>query len=279
MALSLHSRQAWGITFGFLVGALTGLAASGTGGGGPPASATLRRAPPPFAEVARAADGCRDVYLDLGSNTGVQIHKLYNPAAFPEGIVAPVFDTYFGDRGNRLGVCSFGWEPNPAHAGVLDHMAAHWSAKGARVQITHAAAGEFDGTGVFISDGDLANKEWASKVQPLPRDFAGPPPPGSVDVVDAAAWILHHVVQRSAAGGGHVVMKLDIEGADEGLLAGLVRNGGLCGIDLVYTEAHVRWNVSYAYEVAMSAAGCPTKIIYLDDEWHREYVLPSYKGK
>jgi hypothetical protein len=225
----------------------------------------------------RAANGCRDVYLDLGTNTGVQFHKLYNPDAFPDSIVAPYFDAYYGDRTKRLAICSFGWEPNPAHASILKHLVTHYTAKGARVQVTYAAAGRFDGTGIFISDGDLANREWASRVEPLPPGYDGPRPSEAVDVVDAASWILHHVVGRSGGEGGKVVMKLDIEGADEGLLGGLVRNGGLCSIDLVYTEAHVRHNVSNAYQQAMVAAGCPTRIIYLDDEWHREYVLPDYK--
>ena len=30
-----------------------------------------------------AADDCYHVYVDLGTNIGVQIHKLYNPGYFP----------------------------------------------------------------------------------------------------------------------------------------------------------------------------------------------------
>ena len=47
-------------------------------------------------------DGCHHVYLDMGTNTGVQIRKLYEPHLFPNASVLPIFDKFFGPIGERL---------------------------------------------------------------------------------------------------------------------------------------------------------------------------------
>ena len=47
-------------------------------------------------------DGCRHVFLDMGTNTGVQIRKLYEPHLFPNASVLPIFDKFFGPIGERL---------------------------------------------------------------------------------------------------------------------------------------------------------------------------------
>ncbi len=41
-------------------------------------------------------DGCYHVYLDVGSNVGVQVRKLYEPELYPQAAVKPVFDEAFG---------------------------------------------------------------------------------------------------------------------------------------------------------------------------------------
>ena len=39
---------------------------------------------------------CRHVYLDLGTNIGMQIRKLYEPELYPQSPMLPLFDKYFG---------------------------------------------------------------------------------------------------------------------------------------------------------------------------------------
>ena len=61
-------------------------------------------------------DGCTFVYLDMGTNVGVQIRstqhrnqsleiqhyrKLYQPSQFPDAKVLPVFERYFGKPEER----------------------------------------------------------------------------------------------------------------------------------------------------------------------------------
>ena len=41
-------------------------------------------------------DGCYHVYLDVGSNIGVQVRKLYQPGFYPGAGVLKVFQEAFG---------------------------------------------------------------------------------------------------------------------------------------------------------------------------------------
>ena len=71
-------------------------------------------------------DNCKDVYIDLGCNSGVQIRKLYEHSRFDLNIstMLQLFDTHFGVGVNRKSVCSFCFEPNPLHRLKLQEMEA-----------------------------------------------------------------------------------------------------------------------------------------------------------
>ena len=64
-------------------------------------------------------DHCYHVYLDVGSNVGIQIRKLYEPHLFTDPIppVEECFTRMFGspEERNMKEICTFGFEPNPAH--------------------------------------------------------------------------------------------------------------------------------------------------------------------
>ena len=66
-------------------------------------------------------DGCRYVYLDVGTNIGVQIRKLFEPDLYPNATVHQLFNKYFGDINERTahGICAVGFEPNPSHTSLL----------------------------------------------------------------------------------------------------------------------------------------------------------------
>jgi hypothetical protein len=69
----------------------------------------------PIHPMAGVADGCEHVYLDLGSNIGVQVRKLFEPEAYPEAPLRRIFEEMFGPEGPQRSarVCAFGFEPNP----------------------------------------------------------------------------------------------------------------------------------------------------------------------
>ena len=65
-------------------------------------------------------DGCYHVYIDVGSNIGVQIRKLFEPHLYPRAKVRKIFQHFFGDVELRSeGVCAVGFEPNPNHTTYL----------------------------------------------------------------------------------------------------------------------------------------------------------------
>ena len=228
-------------------------------------------------------DGCRHVLLDLGTNTAVQVHKLYQPALFQEQpIILPVYDRFFGP-GNHSDVCTFGWEPNPRHATYLAAVESYYRARGIRVVINVAAAGTADGWGTFQSDGDTNNREWASSVA-MGRPESTPPA-GAVRVMDVAGWVARHILPRripaaaassaAAAFPPAIVMKLDIEGMDENVLAELFRVGVLCAVDYVYVERHVRESTADFLNTALRDKGCKSPITLLDDEAYLNFLLPG----
>ena len=63
-------------------------------------------------------DGCRFVYLDVGTNIGVQIRKLFEPKLYPRAKIHKIFNYFFGNLTERTnaGVCAVGFEPNPSHS-------------------------------------------------------------------------------------------------------------------------------------------------------------------
>lgn len=239
----------------------------------------------------RLGDGCFHVYVDLGTNIGVQFRKLYEPDAFPGAPILPVFDNYFGP-GNRSDVCSFGFEPNPRHVVALEAVVARYTRPGRIVSVERAAAGCADAGGQFIPDTTpdaQANAEWGAAVKALPPG-ASAPDSGSIRVIDIVAWLDLHVFRRRLPSVGDLehmseqgpyspsqspqstknptlVMKIDIEGADEGVLRCLLDRGALCAFSYVYYEGkHIPGGVAGELQAALVAAGCKTRLADLDDE-------------
>ena len=116
-------------------------------------------------------DGCWDVYVDVGSNIGIQIRKLFEPEAFRDAPVQATFSRYFGASAERRrSVCAVGFEPNPRHAPALDELERRYSALGWRVSIVRGAASDGDGEAHFHVDESVAARkrhDWgASLVAP-----------------------------------------------------------------------------------------------------------------
>lgn len=59
-------------------------------------------------------------YLDVGTNVGVQIRKLFEPQLYPGAAILRHFDEAFGtSRASLQGLCAIGFEPNPLHTPAL----------------------------------------------------------------------------------------------------------------------------------------------------------------
>lgn len=88
------------------------------------ASETGTRTDEPKSEFAH----CKQIYLDVGSNIGVQIRKLFEPSRYPNAEVLPIFDQYFGtNRKHSPGLCAIGIEMNPTHTMRLSTLEKHYT--------------------------------------------------------------------------------------------------------------------------------------------------------
>jgi hypothetical protein len=236
---------------------------------------------------------CSFVYLDVGTNIGVQIRKLFEPARYPKAPVLPIFDEHFGTDRKKLAssgsLCVIGIEMNPNHTNRLHELERHYKNKCRyRVHIlTETAASTFDGRIDFWSDGDLKRKEWgASTIMPK-QDINAHNDLEETKAVSKGGNIREKRTVRSldlanfinsalAPHAKKIVMKLDIEGAEHNILPRLIMTGALCSVDLFFMEEHmlkftaaqrtVFLQAKALFPDVARAAGCKAEMSMLDDE-------------
>lgn len=115
---------------------------------------------------------CNHVYLDLGSNVGMQIRKFLQPLSYPLSKVwPPIFDVHFGKydikTNNRSDVCVFGFEPNPVHNNVLKKTEMYYQHNGFSVVIfRETAIAIHHGNATFLHDltSKPKHQEWGGSM-------------------------------------------------------------------------------------------------------------------
>jgi hypothetical protein len=181
-------------------------------------------------------DGCFHVYLDVGSNVGIQVRKLFEPKLYPDAQVLPVFDKYFGPistNGQRNNtVCAIGFEPNAHHTKALKDIEQAHKACGWRSHFyTETAAAHDYGTISFLSDNDLGNLEWGGSIVADQRNSQGKIV-GAVKRMRLADFVLERVMTRQipetvTSDFPSVLMKVDIEGSELEVLTDMLVSGAL----------------------------------------------------
>ena len=175
------------------------------------------------------ADGCQHVYLDLGSNVGIQVRKLFEPELFPDSVndSIAVFDHFFGPvAGRRKSTCAIGLEMNPTHTSRLKALEAAHVQQGWRTRFFVQTAvgvdfstGRYDHTGLKDTPLDLSAKiNFAPAPAPAPavedgldtRDF-------SIRFVSAAELILLVAARRLQSSGeaANTISKLAQQGCKQ----------------------------------------------------------------
>lgn len=220
--------------------------------------------------------GCKMVYLDVGTNIGVQIRKLFEPSRYPSAEVTRFFDEFFGPKRNenKKDLCAIGIEMNPSHTRRLSALESHYASNcGYRVHIfTETAATVYDGSIMFFSDDDYSHEEWGASTQAVATHIHKWSN-RTVRAMDLAAFILHEIMPHATT----IVMKLDIEGAEHNVFPRLLAKGVLCAINLLFVETHQRmmtkeqWTVFQGlydlYPALSAAAGCNNSTLStVDDE-------------
>jgi hypothetical protein len=162
---------------------------------------------------------CKDVYLDLGTNVGVQPRKLYQPECYPRALSLPHFERVFGriTEKRRRRVCTFGFEPNPAHAAYLDKLQNFLRALGHPVMfITRTAVTGKDmanATFYFDPDKSETHQVGASLIQ---ASTSGK------NVTKTHTMSLHSIMAeiKAYSNVNTLLMKVDMEGSEYEALPG-----------------------------------------------------------
>jgi len=215
-------------------------------------------------------DGCHHVYLDMGSNTGVQIRKLYEPHNFPNSSVFKIFDKYFGDERQRYldKICTVGFEPNMMHKSRLEDLQRSYKNCGWNVVImvgVGVGAEEKDVRFVHRKKFKLNNGHGTMEKPPVTffmdqighagttmegdyaQDSEDETLVSTVRQIRIADFINNVVAQRrlpapssqeNGLGPPSLVMKLDVEGREPEVVLDLVMSGALAHIDNI----HIDWS-------------------------------------
>lgn len=216
---------------------------------------------------------CRKIYLDVGSNIGVQVRKLFEPAKFPHAKVKGIFNQHFGTAVDRRNdICAIGFEPNRAHTAMLTDIARVYTRLGWRTIFIPAAVAATDGDVLtFYSENSTKNiYNWGASV------FAHD---GSLNVsyqvptVDLAEFVLNLITFHEPE---VVVMKVDIEGSEYSVIPRMIKRDAFCNIDVAFIEWHphffkesrvARWmarRLTQSVSPSLACRGC--NIVLLDDE-------------
>jgi hypothetical protein len=216
---------------------------------------------------------CQHIYLDFGTNIGVQIRKLYQPEAYKGAPILPIFDEYFGNR-SRSRVCAIGFEANAIHTDRLIQIQESYRNAGYPAVI-------FTNTAVYDSNEEISffadkkakgNHEWGASI----FDWQSQNDSDVAIAMDSSKFV-HHIYtlwkqSSNNTNENKIVAKFDIEGSEYKVLPHMLAHGSLCLIDLALIEWHAKFakikeNVgSMISWITTHAKGCRLKMSDLDDE-------------
>lgn len=195
-----------------------------------------------------AGAGCQSVYIDVGTNIGVQLRKLFEPHKYPGAPALRVFDDVFGRDRDPCGVCAIGIEPNPHHEQRLERLERRLRDAQARVLVLRAAASDADSVAQLALEHrnqESTNRDVGATAVPT---WPGTRAAWSAAIVDVRTVDLARVIARvhrnlqlqhgADRGDSRILMKLDVEGAEYRVLAHLALSQALCLVDRMFIETH-----------------------------------------
>jgi len=224
---------------------------------------------------------CAVIYLDVGSNIGVQVRKLFEPERYPGAPVLEVFNENIGAPEDRrlpsakTGLCALGLEPNPAHREHLLSLQDNYTATGWNVHFYPFAAWKDEGQMSFDEAPNATTESWGAKLNATPHPSASAKNRVSIRTVNLADFVTTlpmHSVR---------LMKVDIEGAEYETVWRMLQQKVLCQgtIDMTFIESHAwgdvtDWQDERTFGALLNriqkadcgSAGIPTRVSFLDDE-------------
>jgi hypothetical protein len=254
---------------------------------------------------------CTKLYLDIGSNLGVQVRKLFEPKQYPEAQIHAVFNEYFGNpdirnkRSAESGICAIGFEANPAWKERLKSLEKTYQKHGWNAQFfVPRVVSDVDNENItFYVDNVPEHNDWgasissgqasASHAGSNHRSVSSQPYAVIVQTLDISKFIRSTVLPRVKQA---VVAKIDIEGAEYIILPKMLKAGLLCKgkVDSAFIEWHPSWQggghrkkgylalKKHLLQQIQSAKYCqganPTTMLEVDDEsyGHDGIPLPAF---
>ena len=207
----------------------------------------------------KLADGCHHVFIDAGSNIGLNSRMLFEPHLYPEinntklgkkNIITPrkFFVSQFGpeETRNNDDICIFAFEPNPLHVSKHEEMQKAYNSMGWRYHFIHAGVSDDEGMLTFyhIGKGPKALERGFTMVKSKCHNECRPE---NVTVVRLSEWIKSEIHGRVIPAveekepQPRVVMKMDIEMGEWLVVPDLIASGVLCqDIDALAGEYHLK---------------------------------------
>jgi len=187
---------------------------------------------------------CTSIFLDVGSNMGVQVRKLFEPELYPDALFLKEFDTAFGSAAKRRapatqsGLCALGLEPNPEHTDRLQAIERAYKKRGWHAHFYPFAAWASEGQMGFNMTGRRNNAEDGTNLDAHLDAKSAEQDVTSVSdftvrTIDLAAFV-------SSLPAPVKIMKMDIEGAEYATLASMLRRNSLCSahVERAFIEVH-----------------------------------------
>ena len=204
-------------------------------------------------------DGCYHVYLDVGSNIGIQVRKLFEPEKYSAAKALSIYDAVFGsinkrkkeNHPNGKRICAVGFEPNPGHTKYLKEVEASYNKCGYKVTfLTETAASQYEGEATFYSDEDFGMLEWGGSIlspdvktnSKKPKNMSA----SKITVVRLSDFLKNDVGKRKFPvkidedDPPKVLMKMDIEGSEIDVIPDIIFTGGLQYVNKLMIEWHER---------------------------------------
>jgi len=189
-------------------------------------------------------DSCKSIFLDLGSNIGVNVRKLYEPEKYPGAKLLPVLQQKFGDpekrrsSGKTNGICALGFEPNPQHFEHLKKLESAYTDEGYHVHFYPFAAWRDDGFMSLNTTSKRAANSEDKNTQGAHLSMKSRMWPGSKDIMVRTADL--SAFAKSLPPSSIQLMLMDIEGSEYETLAQMMQKNVLCQktVNTALIEAH-----------------------------------------
>eukprot|EP01038_Epipyxis_sp_PR26KG_P018495 gene18495-26097_t len=228
---------------------------------------------------------CKHIYLDMGTNIGIQIRKLYEPHYFKRSPIRWHFEDIFNSD-IRTNICTIGFEPNSLHTSrLLGLQNAYLAANFPLVIFTNTAVGATNGTITFFHSPGQAkhyHESGASSIKYWGVDSTYNETALLFDV-DKFIHKINDLWMKSASyhpKESRMVAKMDIEGSEYSVLPKMLGHGSLCIIHEIMIEWHDRFFPNATQEmlnlgktltwVSQNAVDCRLKLLEIDDNMYAD---------